>query len=137
MGFLSRWSPQLLSVLRIVTALVFIEHGTSKFFHFPMSMGPGSPTGLMLVAGLLEVVGGALALLGLFTRPVAFLLSGQMAVAYWMVHAKMGPYPVVNMGEPAVLYCFIFLYLAAAGAGPWSLDKALFDRRRGLEPAAA
>jgi putative oxidoreductase len=137
MGALSRWSPQLLSILRIVTALCFIEHGTSKFFHFPMSMGPGSPTGLMLVAGLLEVVGGVLVLLGLLTRPAALVLSGEMAVAYWMVHAKMGPYPIANMGEPAVLYCFIFLYLAAAGAGAWSLDKVLFDRRRGLEPAAA
>jgi len=137
MGALSRWSPQLLSILRIVAALCFIEHGTSKFFHFPTSMGPGSPTGLMLVAGILELVGGALVLLGLFTRPVAFLLSGEMAVAYWMVHAKMGPYPIANGGEAAVLYCFIFLYLAAAGAGAWSLDKVLFDRRRGLEPAAA
>ncbi len=135
MGFLDSWSGRLLSVLRIVSGLCFLEHGTSKFFHFPSSMGPGSPTGLMLVAGILEVVGGVLLALGLLTRPVAFILSGEMAVAYWMVHAKGGMYPIANMGEAAVLYCFIFLYLASAGGGPWAVD-AVLGRKRGLEPAA-
>jgi putative oxidoreductase len=133
MGFLASWQARLLSVLRVVTALCFLEHGTSKFFHFPTSMGPGPLPPLMQAAGVLELAGGGLLLLGLFTRPVAFLLSGEMAVAYWMVHAKQGPYPILNMGEPAVLYCFIFLYLASAGAGPWGID-AFFSRKRGLDP---
>ena len=133
MGFMSRWSAQLLSILRIVTALCFLEHATSKFFHFPSSMGPGPLPPLMLTAGVIELVGGILLLLGLFTMPAAFIVSGEMAVAYWMVHAKMSLYPILNMGEPAVLYCFIFLYLSAAGPGPWSLDEALFNRKRGPE----
>jgi putative oxidoreductase len=135
MGFLDSWSSRLLSVLRLVAGLTFLEHGTSKFFHFPMSMGPHLPP-LMTAAGVLEVGGGALMILGLFTRPVAFILSGEMAVAYWMAHAPQGPYPLTNMGEAAVLYCFIFLYLAAAGGGAWALD-AIFGAKRGLEPAAA
>jgi putative oxidoreductase len=130
---MSRWSAQLLSILRIVSALCFLEHGTSKFFHFPTSMGPGPLPPLMLCAGVIEVVGGALLLLGLFTQPVAFIVAGEMAVAYWMVHAKMSLYPIINMGEPAVLYCFIFLYISAAGAGPWSLDSAVLNRKRGLD----
>ena len=134
MGFLSSWSPRLLSVLRIVAALCFIEHGTSKFFHFPMSMGAGALPPLFTVAGVLELGGGGLVLIGLFTRPIAFLLSGEMAIAYWMFHFKQGPYPITNMGEAAVLYCFIFLYLAAAGGGPIALD-AIFNRKRGLDPA--
>jgi putative oxidoreductase len=109
-----------LSLLRIVVALGFIEHGTSKFFGLPPFPMPLNP--LLYVAGTLELVGGALILLGLFTRPVAFILSGQMAVAYFMAHAPQGFFPANNGGEAAMLYTFVFLYLAAAGAGPWSLD---------------
>ena len=114
------WAPRLLSLLRIVVALGFIEHGTSKFFglpHFPMPLNP-----LLYAAGVLELVGGTLILLGLFTRPVAFILSGQMAVAYFMFHAPQGFFPANNGGEAAMLYAFVFLYFAAAGAGPLSLD---------------
>jgi putative oxidoreductase len=114
------WAPRLLSLLRIVVALGFIEHGTSKFFGLPPFPMPLNP--LLYVAGTLELVGGALILLGLFTRPVAFVLSGQMAVAYFLAHAPQGFFPANNGGEAAMLYTFVFLYLAAAGAGPWSLD---------------
>ena len=123
---LTTWSPRLLSVLRIVAALLFIMHGTSKFFGFPAA-GGGGPVPLMSklgLAGVLEIVGGALLLVGLFTRPVAFLLSGEMAVAYFTAHAPRGLYPMTNGGEAAVLFCFIFLYLAVAGGGPWSADAA-------------
>lgn len=114
------WSPRLLSVMRIVVALVFFSHGISKFFGlppFPMAMTP-----LLSVAGIIEVVGGALLIVGLFTRPVAFLLSGMSAAAYFLAHAPQGPFPIANGGEAAVLYCFVFLYLAAAGGGAWSVD---------------
>jgi putative oxidoreductase len=128
------WAPRLLSILRIVAALIFMEHGTQKLLGFPPSENP-SPELLSLsgIAGILELIGGALLVLGLFTRPVAFILSGQMAVAYWLVHAPRSFYPVLNGGDPAILYCFIFLYLFAAGGGPWSLDVWL--RGKG-EPAA-
>lgn len=124
---LNRFQPALLSVLRIVTAYLFLLHGTAKFFGFPVSMGGGSPEGLMLVAAILEVVGGILLILGLFTRPAAFILSGQMAAAYFMAHAAEGSmlFPIANGGESAVLFCFVFLYLAAAGGGAWALDNAL------------
>jgi putative oxidoreductase len=124
----ARWAglaPILLSVLRIVAAFVFMESGTMKLFGWPMAM-PGGATAPLLtqlgLAGILEVFGGGLLLLGLFTRPVAFLLSGEMAVAYFQFHAPQSFWPVVNQGQPAVLYCFIWLYLSAAGGGPWSLD---------------
>ena len=124
----TRWSrraPQLLSVLRIVAAFLFIQYGSMKLFGWPVAM-PGGATAPLLtqvgVAGVLEVFGGGMLLLGLFTRPVAFLLSGEMAVAYFQFHAPHGPWPLVNQGLPAVLYCFIWLYFSAAGAGPWSLD---------------
>ena len=124
----ARWSglaPQLLSVLRIVAALMFLQNGTMKLFGWPMGMPDGSTASLITqvgIGGLLEVVGGALLLVGLFTRPVAFILSGEMAVAYFQFHAPQGFWPIVNQGQPAVLYCFIWLYFSAAGAGPWSLD---------------
>ena len=116
------WSGPLLSLLRIVAALAFMSHGTSKILGFPPFPMPMSP--LLLAAGWLELLGGALLLIGLFTRPVAFVLSGQMAVAYFMAHAPKSFFPGENGGEAAMLYCFIFLYLAAAGAGPWSADAA-------------
>jgi putative oxidoreductase len=123
------WSPWLLSLLRIVAAFLFIAHGTQKLLGAPVA--EPRPTAelmsLMGVAGVLETFGGALLLIGLLTRPVAFILAGEMAVAYFMSHAPRGFWPVLNQGEPAVLYCFLFLYLAAAGGGPWSVDAA---RRR-------
>jgi putative oxidoreductase len=116
------WSAKLLSILRIVAGLAFLDHGISKFFGIPPF--PGQMTPLLTVAGGLELVGGALILIGLFTRPVAFALSGFCAVAYFMVHAPQGFFPLANGGEPAMLYCFIFLYFAAAGGGAWSADAS-------------
>ena len=116
------WSARLLSVMRIVVALVFFSHGISKFFGLPPFPMPLNP--LLITAGVLEVVGGGLLIVGLFTRPVAFILSGMSAVAYFLAHFSQGPFPIANGGEPAVLYCFIFLYLAAAGGGAWSVDAA-------------
>ncbi|HWW12577.1 MAG TPA: DoxX family protein [Brevundimonas sp.] len=122
----SAYQPQLLSVLRIVTGLLFISHGTAKVLGFPAVDGV-PPPGLSLagLSGPLELVLGALFLIGLFTRPVAFLASGFCAVGYWMVHAKMGAFPIVNGGETIALYCFVFLYFVAAGPGPWSVDSAM------------
>jgi putative oxidoreductase len=114
------WAPKLLSVMRIAVALAFMEHGTAKLFHFPAFGGPQDR--LTLPLGILETLGGALVALGLFTRPTAFLLSGEMAVAYWWVHAPGSLFPVLSGGEGALLYCFAFLYLAAAGGGAWSVD---------------
>ena len=119
------WAPRLLSVLRIMAALLFMAHGTMKLFGFPDSGRPGPELfSLMGFAGTLEVVGGALLAIGLFTRPVAFILSGMMAVAYFMAHAPQDFFPIKNGGESAILFCFVFLYLVAAGAGPWSVDAA-------------
>ncbi len=127
---LTAWSPRVLSVLRIITALLFLEHGLMKLFHFPAPQ-PGVtdplPT-ILLAAAVIELAGGVLITLGLFTRLVAFVCSGQMAVAYFMAHAPQGFYPALNMGEPAVLYCFVFLYLVFAGPGPWSLDTVVRKR---------
>jgi len=114
------WSPKLLALLRIVAGLGFLHHGTSKFFGIPPF--PMPLNGLLTVAGILELGGGTLLILGLFTRPAAFVLAGMSAVAYFMVHAPKSLFPSVNGGEPVMLYCFISLYLAAAGAGAWSLD---------------
>jgi putative oxidoreductase len=122
------WEPYLRSALRIVVAFLFIAHGTQKLTGFPGSRPAVALLSLLGLASLLETLGGALGLLGLFTRPVAFLLAGEMAVAYLTSHAPNGFWPLLNRGEPAVLFCFVWLYLAAAGPGPWSLD-ALFDRR--------
>jgi putative oxidoreductase len=118
------WAPRLLSVLRIIIGLLFIEHGTSKFFGFPSGGDTGSVALFSLIglSGVLELVGGVLLTLGLFTRITAFILSGEMAVAYFVVHAPSSFFPLINRGEPAVFYCFLFLYIAAAGAGPWSID---------------
>src|SRR5215467_1787535 len=124
--FSQTWSPRLLSVLRIMTALVLLEHGTAKFFGFP-HFEPFDNlqfVSILGAAGVLELVGGLLMLIGLFTRPVAFILSGFMAVAYFLAHAPQGFYPMLNQGELAVLFCFLFLYFAVTGGGEWSVDAA-------------
>jgi putative oxidoreductase len=115
------WSPRMLSVLRIMTGLLFMEHGMQKFFAFP-SPGPVL-TPLLIVQGLLELVGGILIVIGLFTRPVAFILAGDMAVAYFYAHVPRGFFPQVNMGQLAIMFCFVFLYLFMAGGGAWSVDQ--------------
>jgi len=120
-----RYGPQALSLLRIVAALLFLLHGTSKLINFPpFPMTLPEPGTLLWISAIIEVVGGLLVLIGLFSRPAAFIMSGEMAVAYWMVHAPKSTFPSVNMGEPAILFCFIFLLIAAAGSGPWSLDAS-------------
>lgn len=123
------WAPRALSVLRIVAALLFLEHGMQKLFGFPPPAGGAGPAVFSLIwfAAVIEFVGSLLLLAGLFTRPVAFIMSGEMAFAYWMAHASRSPFPVLNGGDAAILYCFVFLYLSAAGGGPWSLDQG---RRR-------
>jgi putative oxidoreductase len=124
-SFYATWAPRLLSVLRIISALLIMQHGAQKLFGFPAG-AQASPTpplmSMMGFVGILEFFGGLLLLIGLFTRPVALILSGLLAVAYFMVHAPQGFWPVLNRGELAALYCFVFLYLAVAGGGPWSVD---------------
>jgi putative oxidoreductase len=121
---LNTWAPRLLSVLRIVAAFLYLLHGTSKLFGVPPT--PSGATVQLFsrlgAAGAIEVVGGGLILLGLFTRPTAFVCAGEMAFAYFLAHAPRGLVPLQNQGELPILYCFIFLYLAAAGPGPWSID---------------
>jgi putative oxidoreductase len=125
-SFLSPWSPRILSVMRIVVALLFVQHGAQKLFGFLAPPEAATPQllSLMGVAGMLEFYGGLLVALGLFTRPAAFILSGQMAVAYFMVHAPKGFWPLQNKGDLAMLWSFVFLYLAVAGGGSWSLDRS-------------
>jgi putative oxidoreductase len=123
--FESRWAGEALSLLRIVAALLFLLHGSSKLFNFPpFPMEMPQPGSLLWIAAILELIGGLLLLAGFLSRPVAFILSGEMAVAYWMVHAPQSTFPSVNQGEPAILFCFIFLLIAAAGPGPWSIDES-------------
>ena len=135
---LGRFEPQFRAVLRIVVAFLFIQHGTAKYFGVPhVAFFDGmSMMSLVGVAGAIELVGGTLVLIGLFTRVAAFILSGEMAVAYFMGHASHGGVltPIVNQGESAVLFCFVFLYFASAGAGAWSVDAA---RGRSIAPARA
>lgn len=122
--FLSAWSPRLLSVLRIMSGLLMMQHGGQKVLGFPAPQKmPFELFSQMGVAGVLELVGGFLLAIGLFTRPAAFLLSGLMAFAYFIAHAPQGFWPMINGGELAVLYCFVYLYLAAAGGGDWSVDR--------------
>ncbi|HXM00769.1 MAG TPA: DoxX family protein [Rhizomicrobium sp.] len=124
MTFLSKYQPQLLSVLRIVAGLLFLEHGCSKLLHFPYVPMFDHLTPLLIAAGTIELVGGALIVLGLFSRIAAFVASGEMAVAYWMYHVPHGGlYPVLNEGDAAILFCFVFLYLAASGPGPWAVNQ--------------
>ena len=128
-SLLANWTPRLLSVLRIVSGLMFMMHGTVKWLGFPVPRAsPIEVWSLSGAAGLMELVGGFLLLIGLFTRPVAFLLSGEMAFAYFIAHAPQGFWPYVNRGELAALYSFLFLFMAAAGGGSWSVDRWM--RRR-------
>jgi putative oxidoreductase len=124
---LTVWSPRVLSILRIVAALLFMEHGLMKLAHFPIAQ-PGAPDPLppiLMAAAAIEVVGGALITLGLFTRIAAFICSGEMAAAYFLAHFPKSVWPGVNQGGEAILFCFVFLYLAFAGGGEWSLDAKL------------
>jgi putative oxidoreductase len=116
------WAPRVLSILRIMTALLLLQHPLSKFLAFPAAMNFPATFSLIWFAGVIEIIGGILLLLGLWTRPVAFILSGELAFAYFIGHAPRGFYPLTNGGEPAVLFCFIFFYLAFAGGGAWSVD---------------
>jgi putative oxidoreductase len=123
----TKWTPHVLAILRIVTALLFLEHATMKFFQFPAAI-PGVTyplPAIMLAAGAIEIVTGLLITVGLFTRIAAFIASGEMAAAYWMAHAPQGFWPALNMGEAAIMFCFIFLFIAFAGAGSWALDNIL------------
>jgi putative oxidoreductase len=130
MDFLKPYAAQLLSVLRIMSGLLVLQHGTAKYLNFPVGpMNNASYQTMSGAAGLFELVCGALLVIGLLTRPAAFLLSGMTAVAYFWAHAPRGFFPILNAGELAVLYCFVFLYLAAAGAGPWSVDRILRGER--------
>lgn len=124
---MAAWAPRALSVLRIVTGLMIIEHGMAKLLGWPVvaAFAQLKLVSLLGLAGTLELVGGALLILGLFTQPVAFILSGEMAVAYFMVHAPRGFFPLVNGGSLAIIYCFACLYLSTAGGGPWSVDAAM------------
>jgi putative oxidoreductase len=126
MTSLEKWAPQMLSIVRIVAALLFMQHGLQKFFGFP-APGPEMTT-LYWVQGAIEAIGGLLLLLGAYTRPVAFIMAGDMAVAYFMAHYPSSFYPLVNKGDLAVLFCFVFLYIFFAGGGAWSLDKSLLKQ---------
>ena len=129
---LEAWTPRALSILRIMTGLLFLEHGTQKLLGFPPSEHSFPPLfSLMGLQGVLELVGGFLILIGLLTRLVAFVLAGNMAVAYFMAHAPRGFFPTLNGGQLAILFCFVFLYLAVAGGGGWSADTQI-ARRRGI-----
>ncbi len=132
----SSFSSYVLSVVRIIVGLLFLEHGTAKYLGFPAM--PHIPEAMSMsgVGGLLELVGGALIVVGLFTRPVAFILCGEMAVAYFYAHFPRNFFPVINGGDAAILYCFLFLYLVFAGAGPLSLD-ALLSRGKSRSPSMA
>ena len=124
-SFRATWSPRLLSILRIMVGLLFLQHGLSKYFGFP-APSPASfhVMGILGLAGVIEIASGALVAIGLFTRAAAFVASGEMAVGYFMSHFPKSFFPLVNGGDAAVLYCFIFLFLALEGGGPWSVDAA-------------
>ena len=123
-------APYVLSILRIMAALLFLQHGLSKFFDFPQPMEAFPPFSMEWFAALIEFAGGILVTLGLFTRAAALIMSGQMAIGYFLFHAPLGFFPILNHGDAAILYCFVFLYLVFAGPGPWSLDALLWRRNR-------
>ena len=126
---LDRLAPYVLSILRIMAALLFLQHGLSKFFGFPQAMEPFPVFSMEWFAALIEFAGGLLVTLGLFTRAAALIMSGEMAIGYFLFHAPQGFFPILNHGDAAILYCFVFLYLVFAGAGPWSLDALLWKER--------
>ncbi|WP_298669701.1 DoxX family protein [uncultured Sphingomonas sp.] len=129
---LAAWRPRMLSVLRIMAALLFMEHGLMKLFAFPLPQ-PGVPEPLptiLYAAAIIEIAGGALIALGLFTRPAAFICAGEMAIGYFTAHASHGFWPAANGGDAAILFCFVFLYIAVAGPGSWSIDAASSSRTR-------
>jgi putative oxidoreductase len=137
MSELETWSPRVLAVVRIITALLFLEHGLMKLVAFPAAV-PGLPTPLpplLLAAAVIEILGGALIAVGLFTRIVAFICSGEMAAGYFMFHAPQSFWPAVNQGDAAILFCFVFLYFVFAGAGAWSVDARLSTPRQNLARA--
>jgi putative oxidoreductase len=121
---LASWAPRMLSVLRIVVALLYLQHGLTKFFGFPGSAPASMPFFPVILGGIIEVAGSILLLIGLFSRPAAFVMSGEMAIAYWYAHFPRNPFPYNNGGSLAILYCFVFLYIVFAGPGPWSVDAA-------------
>jgi putative oxidoreductase len=123
MKFLDNYQEQTYALMRIVTGFLFIWHGSQKFFNYPVDFPYGPLNPLLTAAGIIELIGGVLVMIGLMTRPAAFICSGTMAVAYWMAHGSQSFFPIVNGGEISALYCFAFLYIAARGAGIWSIDK--------------
>jgi putative oxidoreductase len=123
MGFLAKYEAYTYALLRIVTGLLFLWHGTQKLFGFPLPAREGTPDWITYGAGSIELIGGVLVMIGLATRPAAFISSGTMAVAYWLAHGMRDVFPLVNAGELAALYCFVFLYIACRGPGIWSLDR--------------
>jgi putative oxidoreductase len=123
MGFLSKYSPQILGIVRVLVGLLFLEHGLMKIVGFPAPMGHGALPPLIMAAGIIELAGGVLVILGLFSRIAAFVCSGEMAFAYFIAHFPRGMYPSMNGGEDAILFCFIFLYLAAAGPGAFAINE--------------
>lgn len=132
--FSERWAPYAVGLLRIITALLFLEHGTSKILSWPLtSMSGPSMWSLFWVAGVVELIGSSMILVGLFTRWVALLLAGEMAIGYWMIHAQQSAFPLINHGEAAVLFCFIFLLLVATGPGKWSIDAIIARNRSPVE----
>lgn len=124
----AQWAPYVLSILRIVVALLFFEHGTSRLLGFPSPLPTPPFLSMYWFAGAIELVGGAMLLVGIWVRPAAFIMSGEMAFAYFVSHAPAGFFPILNRGDGAILYCFVFFYIAFAGGGPWSLD-ALWRKR--------
>jgi putative oxidoreductase len=126
----ARYAPYVLSIVRIVTALLFLEHGTSRLFGWPSPLPTPALLSMYWFAGVIELVGGALLVLGLFTRPAALIMSGEMAFAYFISHAPAGFFPILNRGDGAILFCFIFLYIAFAGGGPWSVDALMARKGR-------
>ena len=131
-----RYAPAVLSILRIIAALLFLEHGTSRLFAWPSPIPSPEFLTMYWFAGAIELIGGVLLVLGLFTRSAAFIVSGEMAFAYFISHAPSSFFPILNRGDASILYCFVFLYIAFAGPGPWSLD-ALLGRKRTGETATA
>ncbi len=131
--FFAAWAPRALSLLRIIAGFLLLWHGSQKLFGYPASAQPGELSTLMLIGGILEFFGGLLVMIGFFTRPAAFLISGMMAVAYFMAHAPGGFLPLLNRGELAAIYSFLFLYFVFAGPGPWSVDS-LIREKPALEP---